>query len=224
LATDATKVRAATSGAETATLVKRPAAGNRTKVWVGAALVVLLLVGGAGGVYLYKKKQAQQQAATSTQAPAQPSESSQTNNATTSSEPPEADKNSENKIDKVQVDPKQRRITGKQSTAKTNQPANNRAGDQSTTSHDRDRDPERNPPVVTPPRPPDFDPFRNQQTPGHTPETNQTPGTNQMPRVRTFPNGVRIVTQPDGTRIMIMPNGTTRVMPPAQRPRRRPNP
>ena len=55
LATEATRVRAATSGTETATLVRRPAAGNRTKVWAGAALVLLLLFGGAGGVYLYKK-------------------------------------------------------------------------------------------------------------------------------------------------------------------------
>ena len=224
LAGDATSVRAGTSAAETATVVRPATNGNRAKVWMGAALVLLVLAGGAGGFYLYKRKQAQQQQNVSPAAQASPqqSEANQTSNA--NSQPAE-DKKDTITPEKVQADPKQRTITGKQSTAKTNQPVNNRSGDQSTTVQGPERNPDRNPQAGTPPRPPVYDPFRNPQTPGHTPGTNQTPETNQIPRVRTLPNGVRIVTQPDGTRIMILPNGTTRVMPPANRPnRRRPNP
>lgn len=223
LAGDATRVRAASLAAETATVVRPANNGNRTRALLGAALVVLVLAGGAGGFYLYKRKQAQQQQSGSpaAQASPQPSEANQTTKA--SSQPAEIEKGPETKVENVQADTKQR-TTSRQSTTKANQPANNRTGDPSTTVHDPDRNPDRNPQAGTPPRPPVYDPFRNPQTPGHTPGIDQTPGTTQRPRVRTLPNGVRIVTQPDGTRIMIMPNGTTRVMPPVNRPSRRPNP
>jgi eukaryotic-like serine/threonine-protein kinase len=220
LAGDATSFRTANLAAETATVVRPANNGNRTRVLLGAALVVLILAGGAGGFYLYKKKQAQQQQNVSPAAQVSPQQPEANQTTNTSSQPAAGEKDPDIKIDNVQADTKQRTVTSKPSTTKANQ-ANNRAAEQSTTVHDRDRNPDRNPQAGTPPQPPAFDPFRNPQAPGHTPGTNQTPPTNQRPTVRTLPNGVRIVTQPDGTRIMIMPNGTTRVMPPVERPNRR---
>ncbi len=225
LAGDATSVRAASSSAETATVVRPAGNGNRTKVWLGAALLLVLLAGGAGGFYIYRaRKQAQQQVAPpTTQAPTQPAESNQTGTTATGPTQTELTKPADTKVDKPKVDTSHRTATSKQTVDKkteVNKPAQNQPNQQTAGSHERDRNQDRpNPnPNVSPPQIPPVDPARNPPGPGHQPRTNQTSG------VRTFPNGVRIVTQPDGTRIMIMPNGTTRVIPPGERPNRRRRP
>lgn len=225
LAGDATKVRAASSAAETATVVRPAANGNRTKVWLGAALLLVMLAGGAGGFYIYKaRKQAQQNqgAPPTTQAPTQPAQPNQTTTtATESSAPTDPGRTSEVRPDKAKVDTSQRAATSKQTVEEkpdVNKPAQNQPSRQAAGSHERDRNPDRGNQTVTPPQLPPLDSARNPQGPGHPPGTNQTPG------VRTFPNGTRVVTQPDGTRIVTMPNGTTRVIPPGDRPNRRRRP
>jgi hypothetical protein len=222
LASEATKVRAANSAAETATLVRPSTNGNRTKVWIGAALVLLVLAGGAGGFYLYKKKQAQQNqsAPVTTQAPAQ-TEPNQSTGAGADGASQTQETKPELKVDKTKADAGQRTTASKQTVEKkteVRQPEQTQPSAPTVGTHDRSRNPDRGNQTVTPPQVPPVD-TRNPPGPGHP------PGTNQTPSVRTFPNGVRVVTQPDGTRIMIMPNGSTRVIPPAQRPnRRRPRP
>lgn len=223
LAGDATSVRAANSSAETATVVRPVTGGNRTRVWLGAALLLVVLAGGAGGFYLYKKKQAQQQsAAPTTQAPTQSAEPNQTGTTAPGVTQPPSSQPSDTGVDKPKVDTTQRAATSKQTVEKkteSKQPTQNQPSQQTAGSHERDRNQDRpNPnPNVSPPQIPPSDPARNPPGTGHQP-TNQTPG------VRTFPNGVRIVTQPDGTRIMTFPNGTTRVIPPGERPNRRRRP
>lgn len=222
---DATSVRAANSAAETATVVRPATNGNRTKVWLGAALLLVVVAGGAGGFYIYKaRKQAQQQtAAPTTQAPTQSAEPNQTGITTTGATRPESSQSAETKVDKPKVETTQRPAISRQTVEKktaSKQPAQNQPSQQTAGSHERDRNQDRpNPnPNVSPPQIPPVDPGRNPPGTGHPPGTNQTPG------VRTFPNGVRVVTQPDGTRIMIFPNGTTRVIPPGNRPDRRRRP
>jgi serine/threonine protein kinase len=225
---DATSVRASNLAAETATVVRPATNGNRTKVWLGAALVLVVLAGGAGGFYIYKaRKQAQQNAAPTTQAPTQPAQPNQTTStATDGATQTGSTKSSDTKVDKPRVDTTQRAATSKQTVDKktvdkkteADQPAQNQPSQQTAGSHERDRNQDRANPNVSPPQLPPLDPARNPQGPGHPPGTNQTPG------VRTFPNGTRVVTQPDGTRIVTMPNGTTRVIPPGDRPNRRRRP
>lgn len=222
LAGDATSVRAANSSSETATVVRPAGNGNRTKVWLGAAILLVVLAGGAGGFYIYKaRKQAQEQgAAPTTQAPTQSAGPNQTETTATGATQTESSKPSDTTVDKPKVDTSQRAATSKQTVDKkteVSRPTQNQPSQQPAGSHNRDRNPDRANPNVSPPQLPPLDPARN-PGPGHPPGANQTPG------VRTFPNGTRVVTQPDGTRIVTMPNGTTRVIPPGVRPNRRRRP
>jgi len=225
LAGDATSVRAATSLGETATVVRPPAIASRAKVWLGAALVLILLAGGAGGFYIYRlRKQARENAAATTQTPVQPVESNQAEKGTTvDSVQVDPTKSSESKPEKAKAETTSRGATSKRTAEKKpeiSQPEQTQPTAPTVGSHDRDRNPDRGNTQVMPRQsPPNYDPFRNPQTPGHP------PGKPEIPKVRTFPNGIRVVTQPDGTRVMIMPDGTTRVIPTGQRPnRKRPNP
>ena len=222
---DATSVRAATSTGETATVVRPATNGNRMKVWLGAALLLVVLAGGAGGFYIYRaRKQAQQQAQQNTAAPATESQPVQSTQASDSSsgDKSQQDGKAQTQLENEKVESANRKVTTKsteKATTQSSQPGKTKTTDQSAATHEGDKSQDRGaqPTPNLPPLAPPND-QRNPQGrhPGFPPDT---------PKVRTFPNGTRIVTQPDGTRIMIMPNGSTRVIPSGDRPnRRRPNP
>ncbi len=228
VAPDATNVRKSTSTSETATLIQSASRGKSSRSWLGAALLLLLIVGGAGGFYAYRARQrAQQNTTSASENTAQPSQSNQTpgqsaNDSQIKSVQVDPAKANESKSEK-KVDSGQRTATLKQSTQKTetSKPAKEQTDNLPSTAHDaeRNRNPNTGPPPQGPPlQPPSFDP-RNPpgRQPGHP------PGTGQMPEVRTLPNGTRIVTQPDGTRIITGPKGRVQVIPPGDKPRRRPN-
>ena len=218
VAADATNIRKSTSTSETATLIQSASRGKSPRAWFGAALLLLLIVGGAGGFYAYRRRQAQQN---SVQAPVS---NPTTDGAQVNPVQTEPAKPSEIKIEK-KVDNSQRAATSKKTVEKagSSQPARDELPVPPPTAHDPNRDPNRDPNQGQPKFPssqdPRFDPFRNPQgrQPGHP------PGTGQMPEVRTLPNGTRVVTQPDGTRIFTGPKGRVQVIPPGDKPRRRPN-
>ncbi|HMG72115.1 MAG TPA: protein kinase [Pyrinomonadaceae bacterium] len=223
VAADATNVRKSTSTSETATLIQSASRGKSPRAWMGAALLLLVIVGGAAGFYAYRARQkAQQNAASGSVNTAQPSQSQPTA--------------SDSPINSVQVDPlkvneskAEKKIDGTQRTTSSKQPVEKtetskttkeQTGTLPSTAHDaeRNRNPNTGPPPQGPPPQPPFDP-RNPpgRQPGHP------PGAGQMPEVRTLPNGTRIVIQPDGTRIITGPKGRVQVIPPGDRPRRRPD-
>ena len=216
LARDATDVRKLTSSSETATLLQTPSRGKNSRRSIGAALLLIVIVGGAGGFYAYRRRQAQQN---SVQAPVSnpTADGAQVNSAQT-----EPAKSTETKIEK-KVESSQRAATSKKTVEKPaiSQPAKDEPPIAPATAHDPSRDPNRDPnqgpPKFPSPQDPRFDPFRNPRQPGHP------PGAGQMPEVRTLPNGTRIVIQPDGTRIITGPKGRVQVIPPGERPKRKPN-
>jgi serine/threonine protein kinase len=219
LARDATDVRKLTSASETATLLQSASRGKSSRRWIGAALLLMVIVGGAGGFYAYRRRQAQQN---SVQAPVSnpASDGVQVNSAQT-----EPAKSTETKIEK-KVESSQRAATSKKTVEKpgSSEPARiDPPPIPPATAHDPSRDPSRGSNQGSPrfpsPDDPRFDPLRNPQgrQPGHP------PGTGQMPEVKTLPNGTRIVIQPDGTRIVTGPKGRVQVIPPGERPRRKPN-
>jgi eukaryotic-like serine/threonine-protein kinase len=219
VAADATSVRAPIVSGETATLVRPALRQKSSGIWIGAALLLILMVGGAAGFYAYRRRQAQQ---TSIQAPV-PTPTA--DGAQTSPVQAETSQPAETKIEK-KVENNQRAATSKKTVAKegTTQSATE-APIPPATAHDPSRDPNRDrdanqeKPKFPSSQDPRFDPFRNPQgrQPGHPPAPGQTP------EVRTLPNGTRIVTQPDGTRIITGPKGRVQVIPPGDRPNRKPN-
>jgi|GEM_PF-295416 len=217
LASDATKVRGATSAGEAATVV-RSAGGRGSRVWIGAAVLIVLIAGAAGGFFVYRaRRQAQQSAA----APAQNSTpTTESKESPTILVPPPTDspKPTESKTEKAAS---QRATTTRQATAKSpesNLPSKPQIERVQEIAHDPNRNPDRGNPQPGGPSPqqPAFDP-RNPRgrQPGHP------PGSGEIPTVRRLPNGTQIVTQPDGTRVMTGPNGRVQVIPPGEKPIRR---
>ena len=216
VAADATSVRAPIVSGETATLVQAASRVRSSRTWLGALLLLVLLAGGAGGFYAYRARhQAQQSAVTPAEIPAQPAPTTQPADdskvTSVETEPVKTnDAKSEKKAESSQRTATAKPPVEKTETAKPEQPSN-----PPVAGHD-DRNPNTGQPRQDSPP---FDPSRN--PPGRQPP--HPPGAGQMPDVRTLPNGTRIVTQPDGTRIITGPKGRVQVIPPGDKPNRRPN-
>jgi serine/threonine protein kinase len=228
VAPDATNVQRLTSSSETATLIQSASRGKSSRAWIGAALLLILMVGGAAGFYAYRaRQQAQQNATSASENATQPPQSNQTspsqsaNDSQVNSVQVDPAKANESKSEK-KVDSGQRAVASKQSAAKTetSKPAKEQIGNLPSTAHDaeRNRNPNTGPPPQGPPPQSQFDP---RKPPGRQP--GHPPGADQIPEVRTLPNGTRIVIQPDGTRIVTGPKGRVQVIPPGERPKRKPN-
>jgi len=215
LATNAGTVRGATPPGET-TIVRPGQPAQRSRAWLGAAALIVLIAGGAGGYYAYRSRhgatlsqteQAKPPVATQSVEPnlidlqSTPTKSSTENSSTT---------NTETKNDTAAANPS-RSNTAKQKSEK---------GSTKATTGDVAGDPTRNratSPVTELPAQPQ-DPYANQPYPN-----GRRPPPDAAPRVRTLPNGTRMVTQPDGTRILTFPDGRTRIFPPGTKPNRRRN-
>jgi hypothetical protein len=233
VAADGTNVRKLTSTSETATLIQTAARGKSYRPWIGAALLLILIAGGAAGFYAYRaRQQARQNTTSGSENTAQPSQPNQpapnqsANDSQVNSVQVDPSKASESKAER-KVDSGQRAGTSKQPVEKAgnSKPPKDEPSPPPSTGHDPGRDANRDPNQRLPPFPspqdPRFDPFRNPpgRPPAHPPGT----GTGQMPEVRTLPNGTRIVIQPDGTRIITGPKGRVQVIPPGDKPKRKPN-
>src|SRR5229473_1319639 len=212
LAGDATKVRGATARGEAATAGRAASGPQGSRTWLAAALLLILVAGGAGAFYVYPARhQAQQGAVGPSQNPT-PSQSpinsvtAPTNSTTTS----------ESKTEK-KAETSQRTATSKSEATKSNSAESRSLPTPALAAptHEPDRGPGRRGDFGGPPPqgPPPFDPGRNPQgrQPGHP------PGAGELPKVRTLPDGTRIVTQPDGTRIITGPKGRVQVIPPGDK-------
>lgn len=201
------------------TVVRAPPPTGRARAWLAAPLLLLVLVGGVAGFYAYRarQRQTQQSAAPAPQDPqiAQPTPANITS-VPTSNQPVEekTTKKERAATTSSQRAAKQKPDEASKSAAPT--PAERNIPTRDSEQHqDRGRTPNPNP-MPSPQGRPGFD---SRNLPGRHPD--RQPGADQVPKVRTFPNGTRIVTTPDGTRILTMPDGTTRVFPPGVKPNRK---
>ena len=203
LAHEATRVRAGTVAAETATMA-HPVAQDRksSRTWMAAALVALVIAGSAAGFWIYRSRTAQRSVTvtpTPSESPVTPATPAPINEKVGQTATPE-----NKSTTTLPAKSEQPKHTAKETENATTKPT----PETDTFTHDRPRVPE--------------PPGNNQY--GPPPDTPRPRP--QEPRVQTFPNGTRMERRPDGTIVVTFPNGSTRVIPPGvmapNRPRPRP--
>jgi len=196
------------------TVVRPIQPAKRSRTWLAAAAVILLIVGVAGGYYVYRSRKATQNdsaksAASTGQGTMVGTESTPANSpAQTGMVDSDASKN-----DKSKAVTSDQRLNSAKQTAERNPARAKNTPAEASADHNSNRG-VRSPGELPPPG---TDPYGSPRYPSQprTPEG--------VPKVRTFPNGTRMVIQSDGTRIVTLPNGQTRIFPPGTQPNRRRN-
>ena len=216
LAANAGTVRGGATLRGETTIVRSGQPGRRSRAWLAAAVLIVLIAGAAGGYYAYRSRHAATASQTESAKPPMATQSVEQNLIDA---PPASTKSSTENASNRNTEIKNNTAAANTSRSNTAKQKNQKESTKATNGDDaQDATRDRVTSPVTGLHPPPQDPYANQPYPN-----GRRPPPDAAPRVRTLPNGTRMVTQPDGTRIVTFPDGRTRIFPPGTKPNRKRN-